>query len=482
MPLSITQSIVLKVKNEISTFLAKTNVRLGLAVSGGADSTALLKVISLIINNKILNDECKKKSLYVISVNHQIRPKEECLNDINFVKNLCETLSTKDCPIFFECKSLMEGEVAALAKKRGRGTEDAARILRYEKFNEFVCEKELDALLLAHTKNDNAETILMHFLQGGIGEIQKANPPYFRPLLDISRNEIEHFLKENNLTWQEDSTNSDTNYLRNKIRHKLIPLLNDDFPGWQKAIISGNKKRELDSKALNLIASNIKWTKNKNGYSIPYNLFFAQEKAVQFRVLYKLFTMFKITERVPFLFVESVCNKPDDSHILYSRAGDIQISKQNNELCAEKINNFDAEKRSTKLSTRIKKQATDFGFSVIISECGKYSLPFGNVMVGMIEEQNRKIINITVENIKNENTKKSSLNFFASFPICIRSKQIGDKIQTKNGSEKSLSDIFSNWKVTEDLRRKIPIVQEVKSQRIVCILGSVYNYDDWIVL
>ena len=114
--------------------------KIGLAVSGGADSVSLLLALSSFLS-----------SLYVITVNHNIRPVQESGGDARFVKDLCLRLE-KETGKKIHCTvvELPRGAVATEAAKRGRGTEDAARNLRYEAFEKFICQNQLDALCLAH--------------------------------------------------------------------------------------------------------------------------------------------------------------------------------------------------------------------------------------------------------------------------------------------------------------------------------------------
>ena len=118
---------------------------------------------------------------------------------------------------------LQKGLVAALAEKKSIGIEAAARELRYEAFDKFIEQNKLKCLCLAHNKNDQIETVLMRFLQGsgtgGLKGILEKREIYVRPLLDIERFEIEEYLRLNNISFRTDSTNFNSVYLRNRIRH-----------------------------------------------------------------------------------------------------------------------------------------------------------------------------------------------------------------------------------------------------------------------
>ena len=193
------------------------------AVSGGADSVAMLL---------ILNELKKSLSFYleVVHVEHGIRG-EQSLSDARFVEKLCKNL---EIPI-----NIFHVDVINYAKSHGLGEEEAARILRYEKFKKvaFSRAEKSDSvkIAIAHHLEDNTETILFQMARGtgidgvcGIEPIRQVskNVYYIRPLLGVSRAEIERFLAEKNQDFCTDSTNSDIQYDRNRIRKNILPQLN----------------------------------------------------------------------------------------------------------------------------------------------------------------------------------------------------------------------------------------------------------------
>ncbi|SDY27690.1 tRNA lysidine(34) synthetase TilS [Lachnobacterium bovis] len=193
------------------------------AVSGGADSVAMLL---------ILNELKKSLSFYleVVHVEHGIRG-EQSLSDARFVEKLCKNL---EIPI-----NIFHVDVINYAKSHGLGEEEAARILRYEKFKKvaFSRAEKSDSvkIAIAHHLEDNTETILFQMARGtgidgvcGIEPIRHVskNVYYIRPLLGVSRAEIERFLAEKNQDFCTDSTNSDIQYDRNRIRKNILPQLN----------------------------------------------------------------------------------------------------------------------------------------------------------------------------------------------------------------------------------------------------------------
>ncbi len=188
-------------------------------VSGGPDSLCLINVL-----DEIRKEGKIKFDLVVCHVNHMIR--EEAESDEKFVYNYCEE---KHIPIFIEHKKVVE-----VAKSKKIGTEEAGREIRYNFFNEILKKTNANKIATAHTKNDNAETVLMNLIRGsGLSGIKGIKPNrddiYIKPLIDISRNEIEEYCENNKLEPRHDKTNDENIYTRNKVRNILIPLIKEEF-------------------------------------------------------------------------------------------------------------------------------------------------------------------------------------------------------------------------------------------------------------
>ena len=194
-------------------------LRIGVAVSGGPDSVCLALLIKRY--QKVMNLEP-----VVIHVNHHLRG-EEADRDEQFVKRLA-----KDILGFDFVKYDIE-----LTKKelKGNSLEAIAREKRYRVFDECVLDLQLNRIAIAHTMNDNAETMLINMLRGtGIGGVSGIPPVrgyIIRPMLVLSRDNILTYLKLKNVQYVIDSTNELQNYLRNNIRQHVIPELMRLNPG-----------------------------------------------------------------------------------------------------------------------------------------------------------------------------------------------------------------------------------------------------------
>ena len=191
--------------------------RVGVAVSGGADSVALLLLLL----------ELRKQLGVVLSVahfNHKLRGKHSD-GDEEFVAKLAAKYK-----LAFYCG---RADVAAEAKRNKGNLEDTARETRYQFFAVLVATGHLDRVVVAHTADDQAETVLAHILRGtgiaGLGGIHPRVGHVVRPLLGVRRAELRAYLKSKKQTWREDATNRDTTRMRARIRKKLMPVLEKKF-------------------------------------------------------------------------------------------------------------------------------------------------------------------------------------------------------------------------------------------------------------
>lgn len=186
------------------------------AVSGGPDSMCLLNIL------KNLRPKFSTE-LFVAHINHMIR--EEADSETEYVKNYCEKNNIK---CFIKRANVLE-----MAKEQKKGTEEMGRIVRYDFFEYVANEVSANKIAIAHTENDNAETILMNLMRGasleGLKGIEPIRGKYIRPLIECNREEIEKYCEINKLDPKFDKTNNDNTYTRNKIRNLLIPYIKKEF-------------------------------------------------------------------------------------------------------------------------------------------------------------------------------------------------------------------------------------------------------------
>ncbi|AGC78692.1 tRNA(Ile)-lysidine synthase [Nonlabens dokdonensis] len=187
---------------------------IAVACSGGKDSVVLAHLLHA----------CKLK-LELIHCNFNLRGAESD-QDEDFVKALATRLEHKIHIVHFDTTNV--------AEQGGISIQMAARDLRYEAFNTIVSDNKIAHVLVAHHIDDQLETFLINLGRGagihGLTGIRDRNGIILRPLLDFSSKEIEEYALQNKIKWREDSSNASTKYLRNKLRHDLIPLLKEVLP------------------------------------------------------------------------------------------------------------------------------------------------------------------------------------------------------------------------------------------------------------
>lgn len=190
--------------------------KLLLATSGGLDSMVMLHLFQK-MNFDIGIAHC----------NFQLRGLES-FGDQNFIQDYAE----KNNILVF----VTQFDTENFAKDYKLSTQVAARALRYDWFQELLETKNYDYLLTAHHSDDNLETFLINVTRGtgldGLTGIPEQNEQIIRPLLIFSRDEIENYAKENNIQWREDSSNASDKYLRNKIRHHIVPIFKELNPNF----------------------------------------------------------------------------------------------------------------------------------------------------------------------------------------------------------------------------------------------------------
>lgn len=386
-----------KVRNSLVAYgvsfeeLRKNKSSFGLGISGGADSVSLFLALCDILRKENLPLVC-------VTVNHHIREKAETDGDMNFVINLCHQASKKGFDVDLEVFDLTENQVKIAEKERGCGIEEAARFVRYNCFESAISKNHIEYFCLAHNLNDNLETILMRFLKGsGAGGIEAVRGKYIRPLINISRNEIEAFLEDRGQEFRTDSTNLSDDYLRNKIRHNLVPVLEENIPGWKEALLTGEDKRRADSLFLEKLASET---------DLSPCLFDKGKEALASRVLLREMNLAGVSERIPSAFINDMIFE-------------IRKALREGKSFSKRLSNCECGVHKGQVFVKtLEKTQTDSGFFDIIEEEGEYDFPFGKVSV---YKEDGKSIRIETEG--------KTVTISSDFPFVIRSPVLGEKKQ-----------------------------------------------------
>lgn len=220
--------------------MLKSGDRIIVALSGGADSVCLLHILNSLKENFNI-------TLEAVHINHCIRGKESD-GDEDFCTRLCNNLNI---PI-----KVYRIDIPKLTKLSGKSTEETARDIRYEKFAE--CAGENGKIATAHTLSDNAETVIFNMIRGtglkGLCGIPPVRGNIIRPLINITREQVEDFLNHINQDFKTDSTNLSDDYTRNKIRHKIIPIMQEINSGFYKCFSNEQKVLKEENSYLERIS------------------------------------------------------------------------------------------------------------------------------------------------------------------------------------------------------------------------------------
>lgn len=244
------------------------------ACSGGSDSIALLhylKRAELVFGHKTI----------CVTVDHGIR--ENSARDVKFVKQFCK----ENDILCYDFKV----DAVKTAKQKGVSLETSARMLRYGIFEAVLNKKIATKIALAHHKQDQAETILMHMFRGsglnGLNGMQvKKDDLYIRPFLNVSKNSILEYLQENQLKNIEDETNNENIYARNFLRNEVIPQIQKKWPNCVDALINFAKICEQDNSFIMSNLNDDAMIFEDNIVKIPV-VYFSYHNAQISRILFK---------------------------------------------------------------------------------------------------------------------------------------------------------------------------------------------------
>lgn len=227
------------INNQLS-FLKES--KLLIAISGGIDSVVLAYL-------------CKSIDLNFALAHCNFNLREEESNmDEDFVLELAEEL---DVEVFIQ-----NFDTNAYAKEHKRSIQMAARELRYKWFAELAAQLKFDYILTAHHADDNLETFLINFTRGtglnGLTGIPIVNENIVRPLLPFTRAQIEAFAKQEDIIWREDASNASRKYLRNKLRHEVVPILKEINPqlldSFQNTLSNLNDTADIVTQSLKAVS------------------------------------------------------------------------------------------------------------------------------------------------------------------------------------------------------------------------------------
>ena len=406
-----------KARNTIEKYhMFPRNAKIVVGLSGGADSVALLHVLCSLE---------KEWNITAVHVHHGLRG-EEADRDAAFAEKFCEALGVP-CIV-------RKYDVRAEAKARKLGEEETGRLLRYEAFREVAGEDGY--ISVAHHRKDQAETVLMRLCRGtgltGLVGMSPVNGNICRPLLFCSRQEIEQYCKENGLNWQEDATNQEETYTRNKLRLRVLPLLEEIHPKAVEHVSETAELLALEEDFLEQEASACYEAVKLNG----------TEVALDRKKLCELHPAMK--KRVLRKAMAEFCSA-DVSQVQIEALEDL-LQKETGKS-RDFLEGIHAENRYDALVFSVKKEKP-VGYQV--------ALPLGETV--LIPEMG---LNITAwtgekEELLPEDTKCFDFDKVKGELSC-RTRRTGDYISLKNGRKK-IKDLFIDEKIPREEREIFPLI------------------------
>ena len=404
-------------------------------VSGGADSMCLLEVFRRISTQRGF-------SLAVVHFNHKLRG-EESERDERFVRDYCKKIALQ----YYS----QSGDVSSFAKENGLSVETAAREMRYGFFYHMANTLNATKIATAHNADDNTETVLINLTRGagakGLSGIPKTRDKIIRPLLTVSRDEIEIFLDENNIAYVEDSTNRDDVYTRNKIRHHVTTVLKEINPRLNEAIGTTAMLMGEDDRLLSEMADRFIEEKCEESSANASDIL-SLPTAISRRVLRKLYGGSLSFRHVNDILDLCKSNNPSAQLSLPK----MTAYRDYERVVFDSIEEFEKEKFAEIFPTE--------GVSLIIPGTGlKMSCK-----------------SVTVDDKIGKVNKSFTSFLFKSVDIygtmSVRPRREGDKIKFlgKNGT-KTLKKLYIEHKIPERKRQDIPVVADDKGVLAVYGLG-----------
>lgn len=429
--------------------------RIGVAVSGGPDSVALLHILYRLSSEYDL-------SLVMIHLNHGLRG-EESERDEEFVSTLSDSMGL--------IVRLKKVSIPDLKKGRKGSLEDIARIERYRFFAEVSRDMGLRKIALGHNLDDQAETVIMKFLRGSGSDGLKGMVPvrsgkYIRPIIEITRDEVVQFLHCEGIGYITDSSNMDNSFLRNRIRNVLMPNLKTYYnPRLTENICHTAELMRLENDFIGLTAGTIimKWGIALGTETVAVSIARLREchPAVQLRIIKMLLEGAAIHQRgIGFAHVRTVFDILGEGRP--NRRVDlphgISVMREYDTLTVGR--GGDKKGKSTRPKDD-KWKMNDYIYHV--------DLP-GHVRV----EEAGLDVRFTVEDNHDCDYVSEDVAYMdyamIDFPLIIRNMHPGDTIQPLGmGGTKKIKSYFIDEKVPRSLRGKIPLLVDQKS--VVWVIG-----------
>ncbi|MDC7124228.1 MAG: tRNA lysidine(34) synthetase TilS [Spirochaetales bacterium] len=431
------------IETSVKNFLDKNEIKncsIVIAFSGGPDSTVLLKVLTSLKEYKL--------NIYTAYFNHGIRDSLELEKEIKLVKESSESFGVK-CFI----GTALQGEIEEYSNKNKLSIEEGAREYRYTFLEKIKAETNSDFIATAHNVNDNVETMIMRFFSNsgvqGLSGIPEIRNDIIRPLHKVERKNIEDYIKELNLKTSTDKTNLENNYLRNKIRNILIPQIKEIFPEMINNVDNlSSKIKDINNYIDAQEQVVLNWEKTEHGFKILQEDFYSADSVLRKRSVLKKINLISEEKRINNNAIEQITESDfcGNGKILF-KSLDANVFTANNYIFIESLVTHD--KKS---------------YLLTLKEGGQIKV-------------DEAVFYLQKSNSLNNSKGKTNCIFKAKDDgtLLLRTIRPGDSIKTNCGT-KSLKKLFSDWKIKNIDKERIPIVED--SEQIRAVLGKHLGYEN----
>ncbi len=404
------------------------------ALSGGSDSVALLNLLLEI-------KEDYKLRISAAHLNHSLRGKES-EEDARWVEGLCNRLH-------IPCRVGRE-EVRSFCRERGMGLEEGARALRYHFLQKVASDCGANKIATGHTRDDQAETVLMRLLRGagpfGLSGIRPVWGQIIRPLIEVGRGDLRHWLQERDIIYREDSSNRDLRYMRNRIRWRLLPQLKAYNPRITEALARSGTILWQQTEHLLILAREVLGEVSQRGWGgeiiLALEPLFVYDMAIRQVVLKEAFRVLGKGE-LPFPHLQRLAESPFQGRV--SLPGGVEAEGKEGKLFLL----YETPRRSPINLEIPGKVETEDGLTL---ETEVVSPP----RLDLIRSQGGMVGYFDWEKLEG--------------PFVLRGWERGDRIQPLGmGGRKKLQDLFVDLHIPRPQRRLVPLL--TCPQGIIWVIG-----------
>ncbi len=428
-----------------------------LAVSGGPDSMAMLHLLAA----------CRQElavSLTVAYIDHGLRPDREVEEEKRLVAQQAALLGL--------ATHFGKAAVREHARRHKLSTEDAARRLRYAILQEIAAQEGAAGIAVAHTADDQAEEVVLRLIRGtgrkGLsGMLLQRDNLIIRPLLLTPKKKLLSYLRDRGIPFAEDSTNTDQKYLRNRIRHHLLPLLETDYnPNIRQVLRNTASILKEEEEYLDALATaffqDCLVNDGRQKTRLTTSLLTRQHPAIQRRILEKMLCSLSVDPSFP--AIENI-RRLARGHVqgseLHLPRG-LRVSREEDLLLFD----FPRGRTAWRGSTTTKGNAADQGtaWCYQIRQAGTLTI-----------NEIGRVLTLTVTEMPAPATLRTERDDFldlasVSFPLTCRSLEPGDRFQPLGApGSKKVADYLRDRKISRKKRRRIPVLES--NGRIIALPG-----------